>query len=123
MLTHARFWKMAIGLNGVVAVIMGAIGAHRLHDPQAIAWVDKASLYQLIHVVALAALMTVNRRMIGFAKIAFLIGCILFCGSLYLKAFWGEEIGTIGRLAPWGGTLLIIGWFLIALDGFVDKDA
>ncbi|MDP4664161.1 MAG: DUF423 domain-containing protein, partial [Salibacteraceae bacterium] len=48
------------------------------------------------------------------------IGIILFSWSIYLlnlRAVLGFEAKWLGPITPIGGSLLIIGWFLMLLDG------
>jgi uncharacterized membrane protein YgdD (TMEM256/DUF423 family) len=45
-------WLVAAGVNGLIAVAMGAFAAHGLRaalDPAALGWVETASRYQLWH--------------------------------------------------------------------------
>ena len=44
---------------------------------------------------------------------AALAGVLLFCGSVYTLAIAGAPVGA---LAPVGGTLLMVGWALLALS-------
>jgi uncharacterized membrane protein YgdD (TMEM256/DUF423 family) len=46
------------------------------------------------------------------AAIAFIVGMVLFCGSLYALAFTGVQ----ASLAPAGGTVLMLGWLLLAVS-------
>lgn len=44
-------WLVAAGLNGLMAVAMGAFAAHGLRaslDPAALGWIETASRYQLL---------------------------------------------------------------------------
>jgi uncharacterized membrane protein YgdD (TMEM256/DUF423 family) len=46
------------------------------------------------------------------AAAAFLAGIILFCGAVWVTTLSGLRLGPI---APLGGTLLMLGWGLLAL--------
>jgi len=76
--------------------------------------VETASTYQLIHAAVLLWLAASPRRALAWARWLFLIGTLLFCGTLYLKAFavWPGAVA----LAPWGGTSFILGWLVLAVD-------
>jgi uncharacterized membrane protein YgdD (TMEM256/DUF423 family) len=50
-------------------------------------------------------------RLAHAAGIAFTVGLILFCGSVYALGIAGMSLGL---LAPTGGILLMIGWLLLA---------
>jgi uncharacterized membrane protein YgdD (TMEM256/DUF423 family) len=45
------------------------------------------------------------------AGAAFVVGLLLFCGATYSLGLAGVSLGI---LAPTGGTLLMIGWLLLA---------
>jgi uncharacterized membrane protein YgdD (TMEM256/DUF423 family) len=44
---------------------------------------------------------------------AFIVGVVLFCGSLYALSFSG--IKWLGAVAPLGGLALMVGWAAIAV--------
>jgi uncharacterized membrane protein YgdD (TMEM256/DUF423 family) len=48
---------------------------------------------------------------INWSGNAFLLGTLIFSGSLFLICFTG--INVFGAVAPIGGTLLVIGWGLL----------
>lgn len=107
-------------LNGLLAVGLGAFGAHAL-KPALLAhdgvetW-KTASLYHLVHAVALLAVaLDADRRpgpalrpaaRITFA--AWLAGCALFSGSLYVMALGGPR--WLGPVTPLGGAAFLLGW-------------
>lgn len=102
------------GLLGLSAIALGAVGAHVVSDPAAAAVIEKASLYQLIHAVALLFMLPRAGRIARATTACWLLGIALFSGSLYGKAF-----GFIAHapLAPMGGMLLMLGWALAAWTG------
>lgn len=71
-----------------------------------------ASAFAFAHGLALLALPARVGRWARAARVAFVAGIALFSGSLALAAFF--ETST--RLAPIGGSLLILGWIALALD-------
>lgn len=107
-------WRIAGGLNGLLAVVMGAVSAHALADPAATAWVERASLYQMLHALLLLWLSGQMGRYAKAARWLVLAGIVLFCGGLYAKALLGVPAAT----APFGGLCLMAGWLMVALDGF-----
>jgi uncharacterized membrane protein YgdD (TMEM256/DUF423 family) len=109
-----RKWGVVAGFNGFVAVVMGAVGAHAVADVHLATLVESASLYELIHAVALLWLCGQRGKFAPAARWFFLIGTVLFCGALYLKAMTGWD--AIVRLAPFGGVSFMVGWLLIALE-------
>jgi uncharacterized membrane protein YgdD (TMEM256/DUF423 family) len=99
-------------LSGAIAVGAGAFGAHGA-DGQAREWLQTGGQYQLIH--AVAALVAAKMGASG-AGWAFLVGGALFAGTLYAMALGGPR--WLGAVTPIGGTALIIGWLLLAWNGW-----
>lgn len=118
-----RLWLILAGFSGAVAVAMGAVAAHALSgDAIAAGLVDKASRYQVIHALALLAVaLLAERRPVWPAMVAgtlFVVGSVLFCGSLYALAF---HLVSATPLAPVGGTSFILGWLSLAVVGVVGR--
>ena len=99
-------------LSGAIAVGAGAFGAHGASG-QAREWLQTGGEYQMIH--AIAALVAVRMGAMG-AGWAFVIGGAIFAGTLYVMALGGPR--WLGAITPVGGTALIIGWLLLAWNGF-----
>jgi uncharacterized membrane protein YgdD (TMEM256/DUF423 family) len=94
-----------------IAVGMGAYSMHGALAPEIRQRMGMAALFLFAHGLALASLAPGSRsrvRRIGLCVI--LVGMVLFSGSLALAALHGVE----PVLAPFGGSLLILGWLLIA---------
>lgn len=104
---------------GVLAVILGAFGAHglegKISEYHLGTW-KTANEYQFYHTFALLFLSTFSRaksQSIRISFIAFTIGIVLFSGSLYLlsiKTLLGIDIPLLGPITPIGGLCFIIGW-------------
>lgn len=119
-----RLWLSLAGVSGAVAVAMGAVAAHAFTgDAIAAGLVDKASRYQLTHALALLAVAVLAERrpawLVTAAGGLFVIGSVLFCGSLYALAF---HLVAATPLAPVGGSSFILGWLSLALAGVVGSD-
>src|SRR3984957_15526790 len=73
--------------------------------------------YQMYHALALLAVGLAARggrtRMLDVAGWAFLLGIVLFSGSLYVLTLTGET--RWGMVTPFGGVLFLIGWGALAL--------
>ncbi|MBI3506113.1 MAG: DUF423 domain-containing protein [Proteobacteria bacterium] len=117
-----RIWLALGALNGLVGVAMGAAAAHALDgmlDEAAIGLVKTAALYQCLHALALVGVEAMAERRgtlrLGFAGLAFALGCAAFSGGLYLRAFYGMALGP---LIPAGGTAFLAGWLLLFLAAF-----
>lgn len=115
-----RPWVVFAGLNGAMAVVLGAYSAHGLAgDSHAQALAGQASLYQLLHALALLAadrLAADGRRLAHAAALLFAAGEVLFAGSLYLKALSGAPL-AVPLATPAGGIAFLLGWLALAVAG------
>lgn len=126
---HKAFFKLAAVL-GALAVILGAFGAHGLKKvapEQAVAIFETGVKYQFYHVFALLATALAWReypnKWLQYAGTVFVLGIILFSGSLYaLTAITvsAQSSGSlpsvakiIGPVTPIGGLFFIAGWLLL----------
>jgi len=78
--------------------------------------------YQMYHALGLIAVglmgQHVRRRgFLPFAGVCFVLGILLFSGSLYIIALKGAEWQgvTWGLVAPFGGSAFILGWLAMAI--------
>ncbi|WP_062200243.1 DUF423 domain-containing protein [Massilibacterium senegalense] len=107
-------------INGFLAVALGAFGAHGLSGKVSEHMLDNwntAVQYQMFHAGALFVAAFVSTKMNDERKIrsaawAFLIGILLFSGSLYVMAPTG--ITKLGMITPVGGVSFLVGWVLLA---------
>ncbi len=105
------------GAAGFVTVALGAFGAHGLEGkltPEAQDWWQTATFYGLTH--AVAAFTASEREGSNGAAIAFLVGALIFSGSLYAMALGGPR--SLGMITPIGGVSFLAGWAMIAVSGF-----
>lgn len=121
---HKSFLAAGSLLAGL-AVALGAFGAHGLHrlteDAKIIDNYHTAAQYQMYHAIALVLAAIVyphlNSKLINWAGRLFIIGIILFSGSLYtitiLKIEGVEWASKVGAVAPVGGLSFILGWLLL----------
>lgn len=105
-------------ISGCVVVMLGAFGAHGLKDildSYGKSIYDKAVLYQMFHTLAILALGIIEKVLpdvqLQLAGWAFLLGIVIFSGSLYILALTG--IKWLGMITPIGGLLFIIGWIVL----------
>jgi len=118
VLNHA-LW-IALGFAGLIAVGIGAYGAHAAgFDSVAHDRFASALLYHLVHLCAMAgALLLSGREASPLATASgclFLLGMLLFSGSLYASAFSGGATTT--ALAPYGGMSFMLGWLTLGIAG------
>ena len=122
----ARTWMVAAGVSGALAVALGAFGAHGLADavsPERLATWRTASSYHLAHAVALAVVALAIRA--GWSArasgVLFVVGTVLFSGSLYLLVLL--EMPILGAVAPIGGVAFITGWLALAWTAWRTPEA
>jgi uncharacterized membrane protein YgdD (TMEM256/DUF423 family) len=109
-------------ISGLIAVILGASGAHALKPMlTASGHLDAfktAVDYHFYHTLALLAtgilLKSADSKLLSFASLSFLIGILLFSGSLYLISL--TTVTGIGILTPIGGLFFIAGWALLFIS-------
>lgn len=109
-------------LFGILAVILGAFGAHgleKLVDTDAIQTWETGVTYQMYHALLLLILANVKSIPVAHKKWIFfciVAGIVLFSFSIYLLAtntITSFDFKTIGFVTPIGGLLLILGWGLL----------
>jgi uncharacterized membrane protein YgdD (TMEM256/DUF423 family) len=114
-------WIIAAGaINGALAVMAGAFGAHGLKArlaPELLATWQTGAEYHMYHALALVLVGAVAaaqpQASLNGPAAAMLAGIVLFSGSLYLLALSGVK--TLGAVTPIGGVAFIIGWLWLAL--------
>jgi uncharacterized membrane protein YgdD (TMEM256/DUF423 family) len=114
-MTNSTAVRIAASL-GFLGVALGAFGAHGLKDllarnETAAIW-EKAVFYHMIHGVMLFVL-GVRTPMREGPWLSFLVGIVLFSGSLYLLAVTNAR--WLGAITPFGGVSFLVGWFWLAL--------
>ena len=67
----------------------------------------------MILICGLVPLQLPAARLVNAAGWAFLLGSVLFSGSLYVMTL--TSIRQLGMITPIGGVALIVGWTLLAL--------
>lgn len=104
---------------GLVAVVLGAFGAHALKEILSSAQLlsfETAVRYQMYHVIILLFVNIYD----GFSiaqknkiSVLFFAGISLFSGSIYLLQLTGITAKSIWFITPLGGVFLIAGWSLL----------
>ncbi|HHF5208558.1 DUF423 domain-containing protein [Haemophilus influenzae] len=118
-------WLFIAGLSGFLCVMIDAFAAHGLSkvlEPKELAWIDTGLKYQMFHTIAVLAVALSALRDNKFARLSmssWLIGILLFSGSLYALAFGASNV--IVWITPIGGTLFLIGWISLAYGSFKNK--
>ncbi len=110
-------------LSGGIAVALGAFGAHALKarlTPELLNTFETGVRYQMYHALALLAVTLAVRTstsgLLNAAGWLFVLGTLLFSGSLYLLCFTNKR--WLGAITPLGGLAFIAGWICLALAAF-----
>lgn len=125
------------GFSGAMAVALGAMAAHFLKSKVDIGIITETNLqtfetaarYQMYHSIALLAVAIYsekfNPKLIAKAGYCFMVGIVLFSGSLYLIATAGligfSDVRLLGPITPIGGMFFIVGWLILAFAGIKRK--
>ncbi|WP_206046894.1 DUF423 domain-containing protein [Mangrovimicrobium sediminis] len=120
----AKLFITLASLSGMFAVIVGAFGAHGLRDrldPYYMAIYQTGVQYHFYHALALLAvgIIALHQPQTALLKSAgwlFLLGTVIFSGSLYLLAMTGVK--WLGAVTPLGGLAFIAGWGCLAAVGW-----
>lgn len=122
---HGR-WVTLAALNGMMAVIAGAFGAHALRgrlDLEARLIFEVGARYQMYHALALLAVAWMSSlqtsRLVRMSGVCMVLGIVLFSGSLYGLALTGMR--WLVAITPLGGLLLVVGWLLLAVAGITTR--
>ncbi|EMI42182.1 DUF423 domain-containing protein [Rhodopirellula sp. SWK7] len=133
--TQTRMLRIA-AIAGMLAVLIGAFGAHGLPDRLAefsmdeetfarrLAQFDTGARYHLAHAIVLLVMVALPVQRTRLFRIAFgliLIGIVLFSGSLYVLVLTNTP--WLGAITPIGGTCWIIGWCSLAFMKFSNRNA
>ncbi|EPJ84930.1 MULTISPECIES: DUF423 domain-containing protein [Pseudomonas] len=115
-----RSFLMLAAFFGFTGVALGAFAAHGLKgrlSADYLAIFHTGVTYQLVHTLALlgvALLAThIPGRIVTWAGVSFVVGILLFSGSLYLLTLTG--ISKLGIITPLGGVAFLIGWVCLGL--------
>jgi uncharacterized membrane protein YgdD (TMEM256/DUF423 family) len=107
-------------------VLLGAFGAHALKsivEPDKVAIFETGVKYQFMHGLALILLALFSQQNLAFPQLQksinrvaqfFLLGCLFFCGSLYLLTLQPlisfNYSRIVGPITPLGGLFFMLGW-------------
>ncbi len=124
-------WLVVGALSGLVSVAAGAFGAHALKQrlpPDLLAIFETGARYQMYHALALVLVGVLASRSelpgrlaapLQLAGGGFLVGTLLFSGSLYVLALSGQR--WLGAITPLGGLAFLAGWLALAWAGWLQR--
>jgi uncharacterized membrane protein YgdD (TMEM256/DUF423 family) len=109
-------WTFIGGIFALLAVALGAFGAHGLESrltPHLLDIYKTGAYYQMIHALGLLVLghraeNRANHRLLNWSGALFTAGILLFSGSLYALALSG--VLRWGMVTPLGGLCFLAGW-------------
>jgi uncharacterized membrane protein YgdD (TMEM256/DUF423 family) len=120
-----RLFLTLAGVNGFLAVALGAFGAHGLRNrlssladgPHRLEVWETAARYQMAHALALGLTAYLCARTgtqaASLSGYLFQAGIVLFSGSLYVLALSG--IRVLGAITPLGGLCFLAGWVAVVI--------
>jgi uncharacterized membrane protein YgdD (TMEM256/DUF423 family) len=124
----ARLLLTFAAVSAGVAVALGAFAAHGLKGRLAadqLATFTTGVTYHFYHSLAIVLVALVIRalsrpttwsQLVPLSGIAFVVGIVLFSGSLYLLATGGPR--WLGPITPIGGLAFLVGWTLFAIGAW-----
>jgi len=126
------------GFSGAMAVALGALGAHFLKSKIDTGFFTEINLhafetavnYQVYYTIALLAIALLSDKfkdkLFQKAGYCFMIGIVLFSGSLYLLSTAGllglTSVHWLGPITPIGGLFFIGGWGLLGFAGLKRRE-
>jgi uncharacterized membrane protein YgdD (TMEM256/DUF423 family) len=114
-----RNFLMLGSLNAFLAVVLGAFGAHVLKarlSTDMLAVFQTGVQYQMYHALGLILIAVLSKQFSNNSSFnrsgwLFLVGIVLFSGSLYALSLSGIKV--LGAITPLGGIAFLVGWFLL----------
>ena len=113
-----RFFFTAGAIMAFLAVALGAFGAHALKHrltPDMLDIFEVGVRYHMYHALGLLAVAWATSRWpesnVSAAGWAFIVGIIIFSGSLYILSMTGMR--WFGAVTPLGGLAFLIGWAIL----------
>src|SRR5689334_22912550 len=108
--------RLAAILAGL-AVVLGAFAAHAMqprYEAAQLQTFETAVRYQMYHALALLGCGVLSKAgyRSGGAAACFVLGIVLFSGSLYVLVLSGAK--WLGAVTPFGGGAFVVGWALLA---------
>jgi uncharacterized membrane protein YgdD (TMEM256/DUF423 family) len=113
-----RFFFLSGAVAAFIAVALGAFGAHSLKTKLSADMLNIFEIgvrYQMYHALGLIAVAWATTRWpeanLNAAGWAFIVGIVVFSGSLYLLS--ATDIRWFGAITPIGGLAFLIGWAIL----------
>ncbi len=110
---------------GALSVAGGAFASHALKEQiseRSLEIFETGAKYQMYHALALLLVALLLTRLevvpttLVTSGISFIVGVVLFSGSLYALSLTG--IKWLGAITPLGGVAFLIGWGCLAISAW-----
>ena len=116
-----RLFLLTAACSGVLAVMLGAFGAHglgNLLDSHRLSVYQTGVQYHFYHTLLLMGIGLLlqfypGSRILKWSGGFAIAGILLFSGSLYVLALTG--VRWLGIVTPVGGLAFVLSWLLVAL--------
>ncbi|MDH3690804.1 MAG: DUF423 domain-containing protein [Gammaproteobacteria bacterium] len=116
-----KFFSIAGCINAVLAVVLGAFGAHALRtrlSNELLSAFQTGVQYHFYHALGLFAVAFVasqypDTTLVKWSGWLMLTGIVLFSGSLYVLSLSG--VRGFGAITPFGGVAFITAWILLTV--------
>jgi uncharacterized membrane protein YgdD (TMEM256/DUF423 family) len=124
-----RIFLTLAPILAALSVAAGSFASHALKerlDERALEIWKTGAQYQMYHAIALLLVGlfllqgSLAQTWLNSAGIAFLVGILLFSGSLYALSLSGIKI--LGAITPLGGVGFLIGWICLAIAANVSTN-
>jgi uncharacterized membrane protein YgdD (TMEM256/DUF423 family) len=120
-----RTFLLLGALMGFLGVALGAFGTHALEAMLKANGREgtfaTATQYHLVHALALLAVAWAATRwpdnLVSWAGYLFVIGIVLFSGSLYALSITNQR--WLGAITPLGGLAFLAGWVCLGFAAFL----
>ncbi len=119
----ARMFVALAAVSGLLAVVLGAFGAHGLKGKLPEAMLNAYSTgvqYHFYHTLALLLVALLLQRLTSawllWSGWLFVAGLLLFSGSLYALALGGPR--WLGPVTPIGGLCFMAGWLCLFIGAW-----
>jgi uncharacterized membrane protein YgdD (TMEM256/DUF423 family) len=119
----SRLFLVIGAVFGFLGVAAGAFAAHALRGmipPDLLAVFETGARYQMYHGLALLAVAWLSSQMpsrwITASGWLFVVGTVLFSGSLYALALTSNN--RLGMITPFGGVAFLAGWASLGIGAW-----
>ena len=117
-----------VAFLGMLTIVLGAFGAHALKEQLTVSQLQSfgtATRYQMYHIIVLLFVNTYagfSSKVKNSLTMIFLLGILLFSGSIYAITVASIPAKKIWFVTPLGGLLFIVGWGMLFFQFLKKKE-